>query len=28
MAIGFWLLAIASFITVVQRLRIVYTGAK
>ena len=28
MAIGFWLLAIASFITVVQRLRIVYIGAK
>jgi CDP-diacylglycerol--glycerol-3-phosphate 3-phosphatidyltransferase len=28
MAIGFWLLAIASFITVAQRLRIVYTGAK
>jgi CDP-diacylglycerol--glycerol-3-phosphate 3-phosphatidyltransferase len=28
MAIGFWLLAIACFITVVQRLRIVYTGAK
>ena len=28
MAIGFWVLAIASFITVVQRLRIVYTGAK
>jgi CDP-diacylglycerol---glycerol-3-phosphate 3-phosphatidyltransferase len=28
MAIGFWLLAIASLMTVVQRLRIVYTGAK
>ena len=28
MAIGFWLLAIASFVTVIQRLRIVYIGAK
>jgi CDP-diacylglycerol--glycerol-3-phosphate 3-phosphatidyltransferase len=28
MAIGFWALAIASFVTVVQRLRIVYVGAK
>jgi CDP-diacylglycerol--glycerol-3-phosphate 3-phosphatidyltransferase len=28
MAIGFWVLAIASFVTVVQRLRIVYIGAK
>jgi len=28
MAIGFWVLAIASLITVVQRLRIVHTGAK
>lgn len=28
MAIGFWVLAIASFVTVIQRLRIVYLGAK
>jgi len=28
MAIGFWVLAIASFVTVIQRLRIVYIGAK
>jgi CDP-diacylglycerol--glycerol-3-phosphate 3-phosphatidyltransferase len=28
MAIGFWVLAIASFVTVLQRLRIVYIGAK
>jgi len=28
MGIGFWVLAIASLITVVQRLRIVYIGAK
>jgi len=28
MAIGFWVLAIASLLTVIQRLRIVYLGAK
>ncbi len=28
MAVGLWILAIASLITVVQRLRIVYKGAK
>ena len=28
MGIGFWVLAIASLVTVVQRLRIVYIGAK
>jgi CDP-diacylglycerol--glycerol-3-phosphate 3-phosphatidyltransferase len=28
MGIGFWILAISSFITVLQRLRIVYNGAK
>jgi CDP-diacylglycerol--glycerol-3-phosphate 3-phosphatidyltransferase len=28
MAMGFWVLAIASFITVLQRLRIVYEGAQ
>ena len=28
MGIGFWVLAIASFVTVIQRLRIVYIGAK
>lgn len=28
MAIGFWVLALASLLTVVQRLRIVYLGAK
>lgn len=28
MAVGFWVLAIASFVTVIQRLRIVYLGAK
>jgi len=28
MGIGFWILAIASLLTVVQRLRIVYVGAK
>jgi len=28
MAIGFWVLAIASLVTVIQRLRIVYIGAK
>jgi len=28
MAVGFWVLAIASLVTVIQRLRIVYLGAK
>ena len=28
MGIGFWVLAIASLLTVLQRLRIVYVGAK
>jgi CDP-diacylglycerol--glycerol-3-phosphate 3-phosphatidyltransferase len=28
MGVGFWILAIASFVTVIQRLKIVYVGAK
>jgi CDP-diacylglycerol--glycerol-3-phosphate 3-phosphatidyltransferase len=28
MAVGFWILAVVSLVTVLQRLKIVYVGAK